>query len=281
MRPEMPDPIFVIGCSRSGTTVTFETLRASPALISMPYEVPQLWNGLAGPAANGWASEAAGAEDAVPEHRERAMAWFYARLGRGKILEKTCINVMRVPYLHALFPKARFVYLHRDGRNNVSSLMDGWREHGRFDLEQYLGRLPDPVNIAGGEFKDWCFFLPPRWREYNDASLEDVCAYQWNVANSMALEAGRTLPGVQWIPVRYEDIVERPLDTFESLFEKLGLDFDPQVRHRCATLADHPTSIIAGPPRRNKWRERNREAVERILDKIDPVMRRLGYETYE
>ena len=34
-RPAVPDPIFVVGCSRSGTTVTYETIAASPALLSI------------------------------------------------------------------------------------------------------------------------------------------------------------------------------------------------------------------------------------------------------
>jgi hypothetical protein len=34
-RPEAPDPVFVIGCSRSGTTVTYETLAAAPELRSL------------------------------------------------------------------------------------------------------------------------------------------------------------------------------------------------------------------------------------------------------
>ena len=74
--PVIPDPIFVIGCSRSGTTVTFETLAASGHFLHFDYELPQLWDGLYGPLNNGWASEAAGPEHAAPEHRERAMQRF-------------------------------------------------------------------------------------------------------------------------------------------------------------------------------------------------------------
>ena len=48
-RPTVPDPIFVVGCSRSGTTVTYETIAASTALRSIGHEIPQFWNGLSGP----------------------------------------------------------------------------------------------------------------------------------------------------------------------------------------------------------------------------------------
>ena len=30
-RPAMPDPVFLVGCSRSGTTLSYETLGAAPS----------------------------------------------------------------------------------------------------------------------------------------------------------------------------------------------------------------------------------------------------------
>ena len=53
-RPAMPDPVFLVGCSRSGTTVTYETLSASRAFSTFGYEIPQFWNGLYGPLTNNW-----------------------------------------------------------------------------------------------------------------------------------------------------------------------------------------------------------------------------------
>ena len=278
-RPRVPDPVFVIGCSRSGTTITFETLAASGAYLNFGYEIPQFWNRLHGPHSNGWASEAAGPQDASPRHRDAALRFFYQRLGAGPVLDKTCINTLRAGYLHRLFPKARFVFIVRDGRDNVSSMMDGWR-HGRtdggFGLEKFFGPFPGPVAINGGEFREWHFFLPPGWRAYNRASLEEVCAFQWVSANALALDAKSTIAPEQWIELRYEDLFERPVPMFEALFERLGLPFDAAMRARCANL--QPTSIVKGPPRKDKWKEHNGAAIERILPLIEPMMRRLGYE---
>jgi hypothetical protein len=186
VRSRVADPVFVVGCSRSGTTVTYETIGASPQLLSLGHEIPEFWDSLWGPHHNQWDSEAADANSARPEHREAARRYFFQRLGAGRVLDKTCINVMRVPYLHSLFPEARFVYIHRDGRDNVSSLMDGWLHDGHFALSKTLGPFPCAVNIDGGTFKEWSFFLPPGWRDYNDSPLEAVCAYQWSMANRSA-----------------------------------------------------------------------------------------------
>lgn len=277
----MPDPIFVLGCSRSGTTVTYETLAAAPGLLHFGYEIPQFWNRLSGPLTNGWSSEAADERHARPHHRAAAFRFFYQRLGRGQVLDKTCINTLRVPYLHKLFPNARFVFIQRDGRDNISSMMDGWREgrsDGSFGLNQFFGPAPDPVAINGGEFREWHFFLPPGWRDYNQASLEEVCAYQWITANQLALDASTRIPVNQWIPLRYEDLVDRPIETFERVFSQLGMTFTEQLRARCGELDRRPTSIVSGPPRRAKWRERNPEAIARVRERIRPMMERLGYD---
>jgi hypothetical protein len=194
------------------------------------------------------------------------------------VLDKTCINVMRVPYLYALFPNARFVYIHRDGRDNVSSLMDGWLHDGHFALGKLLGPFPCPVAIDGGAFREWSFFLPPGWRDYNDAPLEEVCALQWVAANRFALDASRQIPAEQWIRLRYEDIFDRPLAMFREVFERLELPFDDAIERRCATLDARPTSIVKGAPKREKWKAQHAAKIERILPRIRPMMVELGYD---
>ena len=277
--PAMPDPVFVVGCSRSGTTITYETLAAAPQFLKFGWEIPQFWDGLYGPLNNGWHSEAAGKENARPEHRDAAFRYFYQRLGQGWVLDKTCINVMRIPYLHALFPRAKFVFIQRDGRDNISSMMDGWRygrTDGDFHLSKFFGPFPDSVSINCGEFTDWAFFLAPGWQKYNHSTLEEVCAFQWLSANRLALEAKQSIPSEQWIHLRYEDIFERPVEMFQETFERLGIPFDKALQERCANL--RPTSIVKGAPKKQKWKEQNPDAIRRILPQIHPLMLELGYE---
>ena len=277
-RPAVPDPVFVVGCSRSGTTITYETLAAAPEFLKFGWEIPQFWDGLYGPLNNNWHSEAAGAEQAHPAHRDAALRHFYQRLGAGWVLDKTCINVMRIPYLHALFPQAKFIFIQRDGRDNISSMMDGWRmgrTDGRFELSQFFGPFPEPVAINGGEFNEWAFFLAPGWRDYNRAGLEEACAFQWISANRMALKAKEGIPPAQWIHLRYEDIFERPVEMFGQTFARLGVPFTAQLKARCANL--QPTSVVKGAPKQQKWREHNPEAIEHIMPMIRPLMLEMGY----
>lgn len=279
VHPQSPDPVFVVGCSRSGTTVTYETLAASERFLTFGYEIPEFWNGLYGPLNNGWESEAATTAQARPEHRDAALRYFYQRLGQGWVLDKTCINTLRIPYLYRLFPTAKFVFIQRDGRDNISSMIDGWREgrtDGGFGLEQFFGPAPEQVAINSGEFKEWHFFLPPGWREYNHATLETVCAFQWLSANCLALEAKQLIPAAQWVHLRYEDLFERPVAMFEEAFAQLQIPFDARLQQRCAHL--QPTSIVKGAPKKQKWKEHNPEAIERILPMIKDMQHTLGYD---
>ena len=120
--------------------------------------------------------------------------------------------------------------------------------------------------------------LPPGWRDYNDAPLEEVCAYQWLTANRLALDASRQIPPGLWIRLRYEDIFDRPVEMFREVFERLDLPFDEPVARRCATLAARPTSIVNGAPKKQKWKERHAAKIERILPRIRPLMEELGYD---
>ena len=108
------------------------------------------------------------------------------------------------------------------------------------------------------------------------AGLPEVCAYQWIMANRLALDAMQQVPSQQWIHLRYEDIFERPVEMFREAFEQLGVPFTEALQRRCANL--QPTSIVRGKPVKQKWKERNAGEVERILPMIRDMQARLGYQ---
>jgi hypothetical protein len=63
---------------------------------------------------------------------------------------------------------------------------------------------------------------------------------------------------------------------FRDAFARLDVAFTDDLRARCENL--RPTSIVKGKPMRQKWREHNPEAIERILPKIRPLMLEMGYD---
>jgi Sulfotransferase family len=255
-------PIFVIGCPRSGTTLLLQALLQSPELRSVHSEGHILWDAYHHPRERGWESDALGAEDVLP--REREYIYLALRLWtRGRrFVDKTPESCLRIPYLEALFPDARYVFLRRRAADNVNSLMEGWRARPRF--VKY--RLPSGHR--------WSFVLVPGWRELVGTPLEEVCARQYVACNEAVLDAREAIEPSRWHELSYEELVAAPTEALRSVFESLDLPV-PREADRAART---PTRTTLTAPRPEKWREQNPEAIERILPLVRPVEARLGYE---
>jgi sulfotransferase family protein len=302
------DPVIVLGAPRSGTSMLFETLARSSRLWSLTDESHEVLEGPYHPRLRGWESNALGAGDLDPATAECLRAEFelraqpgmlrrakqdrrdsgrrrrmhYAlirfavrvqrrRAGPVRLLEKTPKNCLRIPFLRALFPDARFVFLRRDGRATISSLIEGWQAGERY--ESY--RLPEPLHIAGHEGQGWCFLLPPGWRRLAHAPLEEVCAAQWLSSSEAVLAALDALRAEGCVyELAYEDLVARPRETLAPLLQFLGIPFEPAI---LAGREQLRLVNVVSPPETEKWRRRNGAAIDRILPQIAAAQRALGY----
>lgn len=201
----------------------------------------------------------------------RVRSLLQRRFGSVRLLEKTPNNCLRIPFLRALFPDAKFLFLRRDGRPNISSLMDGWNLEGQFESYE----VPVPLRIAGYAGRKWCFLLPPNWRELADQPLEVVCAEQWKAAMEAVLaELPRLRTDGAVCELSYEELTEGPRATLARVLGFLGLPAEEAVVPREDRL---PVINARTPPDPDKWRKRNGAAVERILPRIAAVQRALGY----
>ena len=303
------DPVIILGAPRSGTSMLFETLARSSRLWSLTDESHEVLEGPFHPRLRGWQSNALVGEDLDPhtaDHlraefercaqpgrlrrakqdrrdsgRRRRLHYAVVRLGAAvrrrrraepiRLLEKTPKNCLRIPFLRVLFPNARFVFLRRDGRATISSLIEGWQAGGRY--ESY--RLPEPPHIAGHEGQGWCFLLPPGWRGLTGASLEEVCAVQWLSSNEAVLAALDALRAEKRVhELAYEDLVARPRETLAPVLDFLDIPFEPAI---LAGRDQLRLVNVLSPPENDKWRRRNAPAIERILPQIAATQRALGY----
>jgi hypothetical protein len=263
-------PVFVIGCPRSGTTVVFSLLRATPALASIGQEGHVLWESFHHPREHGWSSNALGAGD-VRSFERRYLAWAIdalARPGDRRFLDKTPRNSLRLPYLDALFPDAQYVFVQRDGRATVSSLVVAWREreHPAYDL-------PVPFHIPGIPERAWHFILPPGWRSYDGRALEDVCALQYTTATDAVLAFRARLDPGRFVDLRYEDLLRDPAGQMEHVHQALHVPFTDAESRRARE------QVRPVDPGREKWRTATPAEIERVLPAIEPMLERTGYRT--
>lgn len=274
-RPPPRAPIFILGSPRSGTTMLFQLLDRSRQVASLGYGSQFLWEMFRPHTITVGRSHAAGADDVAP-NEDRVLAWAIDRVaGPMPYLDKFPRMVLRAEYLNALYPDARFVYIARDGRAAISSLITGWRTPGKFGLGT---RLPLPLDIDGYSGPVWKFLLPPGWEDYaSGKTLAQVCAFQWMEGNRAVLEAHERIGPGRFVDVRYEDLVAAPVEATAALLAGVGLAGDPDVLEHAGALDRKVTHTAVTPPRQDKWRDENPAEIESILPMIAPMMQRLGY----
>ncbi|MFN2594517.1 MAG: sulfotransferase, partial [Actinomycetota bacterium] len=262
-------PIFIIGAPRSGTSLLYAILRTHPQLAHWPGEAHEVWEAEHHPALNGWDSNALDASDLTEPNAAYIRRQFFLVTGRGhRLSDKTPRNALRIPFINALFPDARFIYLKREGRDNVNSLINAWRT-GRYRTYRLDHEIP------GVDQKWWKFVLYPGWEADRRGPLEIVCAHQWTACNSAALQA--EVPSERWLEIRYEDLIADPVGRTEELMRGLGLPADAGVRAAAARLGANPINVVT-PPERGKWKKENPKEIESIAGIVGPLMKEMGYD---
>lgn len=265
-------PIFIVSPPRSGSTLLFETLAKAPGLYTIGDESHQLIEGVAGlsPSDRGYQSNRLDAGDADPAvaHtlRERFMAALRDRDGHPprsasalRMLEKTPKNALRVPFLAKVFPDARFIFLHRDVRQTLGSMMDGWQS-GRFRMYPQLPGWEGPV---------WSFLLTPGWQELSGKPLGDIVAGQWGRTMDVLLGDLAALDPSRWIGVDHDAFLRDPQAQVKRLCEWAGVAWDHDLAGANLPLSRYTLTR----PDPDKWR-RHAAAIEAPLAAMQATIAR-------
>ncbi len=255
-------PIFVISAPRAGSTLLAETLSLASGLWSLDAEGHGVVEGIRAlhPATRGYTSQRLDQDDVTPEVLTSMTAGYLAELqdhdGRRwleypdderpaapRMLDKTPEHVLRIPFLRAVFPDARFLLLHREIRPNVSSILAAWSHPGFTSI----------LDLPGWSHQRWCFLLPEGWRTLDGAPLSDVAAYQWRRANEQALDDLMSIPEDCWTSLGYEELTTGPARAVRRVCDDLQLEVGP----RLAARLSRPLPLSATtttPPSPVKWR---------------------------
>ena len=255
-------PVFIVSPPRSGSSLLFETLASSPSACTIGGESHGLIEGVPGLAARtrGFVSNRLEGEDASPEvirelqERFRAAAFDRENRpahGRIRLLEKTPKNSLRIPFLDRVFPDAVFVYLYRDPRQVLASMMEAWESGGFRTYPQ----LPDWTGLT------WSLLLTPGWRDLIGRPLPEVVAAQWETATRILLDDLERLAPARWCVACYDELIADPGKEIARVCAMIDFGWDRPLPHGLP-LARHTVSA----PHAEKWRRRERE--------IEPVLAR-------
>jgi hypothetical protein len=240
-----PHAIFILGTQKSGTSA-IAWLLAERCGLRKAVDIPQLW----------------------PPDFQRV---YRVRGSLRKTVRKWprpfSKDVVKEPYLVYLydelaaeFPQARFVYVVRDPRDTLRSVLN------RLGVGGDLPAL-DPAHHSIPQA--WHAVLDPAlWGLPADAHYIDVLAHRWVLASECYRENADRMT-----LIRYEDFDQAKLDAIDDLARELGYEPVADIRHRL-DVQFQP----AGEDRGIAWNEFfSPENLERIHARCGPLMEFFGY----
>jgi len=268
-------PIFVVGCSRAGTTLIYKTFSQSAHLGSLHKETHDFWAQLHPLAERLWNSHSIDSKLACSADISKISQFFYTQTGQTHIVDKNNQNGLSIPYLYQLFPDAHFIFIKRNAGDNIDSLIHGWGKSNEFAT--WSKDLTEVVAIDGGKYQEWCFFLAEGWRQLKHSSIEQVCAFQYRTMNEAILAAKALIPCSQWHEIAYEVLINHPVLEFEKLFEACNVPFDEAIKNHCTAVLETPYNTFS-EIRVDKWKDgENQEKIKGVLSSVADICDQLGY----
>ncbi len=247
----LSDPLFLIGCPRSGTTIAVELFGSHPDVANWS-EAGRIWDPV-----DFWNPEADhcwGTERVNPAEESRLHGRFeHFRQMRNKerFINKHPRCTVRIDFIQRIFPDARFIHLIRDGRAVVNSILTKTKNE------------PERHSIPFGHF---C--KPPNWRDLLREDPAEQAALQWKEILNYVL-AKKEMLGDRYFELRYEDLCKDPRFWFEKMYTFSGL---PATE---AALANIPAAL---QDMGYKWRQQLTSAqIETVNSVQAELLEKLGY----
>lgn len=275
-------PVVLLGAARSGTKLVRDCLAQQSSLAKVPYDINYVWR----LGNEGLDHDELDPASLTPATRARIRGHLARFAGdQPLLLEKTVSNCLRVPFVAAVLPEARYVHLVRDGRDVAESVERQWtakpdwaaviRKARTFPLLQAPGYATRyaaaTVRRATGRAERQTVWGPRYAGMDVDLATEDlltVCAYQWARCVERALEGLGDIAPDRVHTVRFEEFVRDPGRVLAELGVFLDVDFTP--------IAGYVASIVS-PSYIGKGGRRFGADEDKALAALSPCLDALGY----
>jgi tetratricopeptide (TPR) repeat protein len=261
-RTNSPQPIFIVGFPRSGTTLIEQTLSVHPRIaagdelpfvndtthlvqrlfaspLTYPDALCELWMG----------DQREGLDLLRDHYLARARQAGILRDGAAWFTDKMPLNETHLGLIHLMFPDAPIIHLLRHPLDVVLSVYSNHLTHGLFCAAE----------------------LATTAKHY--ALIADLIAhYRTNI------------PALRYHAVRYEDVVDNQEHEIRGLLDFIGEDFDPaclqfEKNQRYARTASY-AQVTEKLYDRSRYRYRNYQThLAPIMPTLAPIIERLGYRT--
>lgn len=280
-------PLVIIGAARSGTKLLRDLLAQVPGFGTWDCdELPYVWR---------YGNARHPDDRLLPQHAtastRRYINGVFVRLARTRklkvVVEKTCANSLRVEFVHAVVPDAKYVFIVRNGIDVVASAENRWTAPLDFpylmrkaryvpvrDVPFYALRFAQnrihKILSRQNRLRAWGPQVPEHQRLGSEASIWEIAANQWSRSVDLANQAFRSIGENRVCRVRYEDLVTDPEREVRRILNFLEMPEHAasavDVSHVTAASVGKGSAVIPDDARR---------AIEPILQ---PLMSEFGYE---
>jgi len=235
------EPIIIIGAGRSGTNILRDTICRIEGFETWPCdEINYIWRhrNLRR------SSDRFTAEDAsssVVSYIKREFLRFQRLSGAQHVVEKTCANSLRVPFINKIFPDARFIFLIREGKDVASSARQRWtaRLEPKYILKKaryipssdiayygirYFYNRIKKVFSKEKRLAFWGPIYPGMMNDLKTDTLIEVCGKQWKECTEIAYNDLSCLDPTKVHMMTYEAFVSDPKHEMRKVMEFLNKD---------------------------------------------------------
>jgi len=298
--------VFIVGSPRSGTTIFGELLDKHPQL-SQWYEPYFVWDRFFRRSPH----DERTAADATNRVRDQICRDFERYKNKKKclvLIDKSPRNSLKIPFILAIFPRAKFIHLLRDGRDVALSIHKEWRRRrsivndrdhrGRFRyvkalrvLNKFLARQAfgsDKLRAlwfeTHGHFINTSQHLNrlrwqgemgwgPRFENwqtvYAQHSLLQFNALQWSICVKRIQRDWDLIQAQNRLTIRYEDLITHPALRLTEILDFIGVTGNKEFMDSLPALkADNY----------NKWKnELTENQLTEIHSILTPQLLEFGY----
>ena len=259
VRTDVPQPIFVLGFPRSGTTLMEQTLSAHPKIVAgdelplindltglmprmlnsplgYPEALAELWMG----------DQREGLDNLRDYYLQKVQQMHILTEGATWFTDKMPLNETHLGLIALLFPEAPLIHVIRHPLDIMVSAVSNHFTHG--------------------------FFCA--------SALETAATHYVRVMD--LVQKYRSEMALRYLPVRYEDMVTDQENTVRSVLDFIGEPFDPKClqfheNQRYARTASY-AQVTEKLYDRSRFRYRHYRAhLEPVIPILRPVIERLGY----
>ncbi len=178
------------------------------------------------------------------------------------LVEKTPRNSLNIPFLKSVFPQARYIFLQRDARQNIASIIEGWT------LGLQTGRFATYPDLPEWDRNNWCFLLPRDWRTMRGKSLAEIAAFQWAASNREIVEQLAQLPKTRSLCINYKDLVDTPAETLNTISRFTGVHRREDVD---AEIQLPMSATTTSTPDANKWKKHQAE-IDALMPDLESLV---------